>query len=231
MSTDTATTAPNPRDFLNIDALLSDEELMLRDTVRATPDWQRAYALDARVFCMELAGTLRPSLMEEVLQAVDYQGVHSYSFAPVPKRLERRLTWRANRVGQAGRRTPRAVPPWEPSPPRAADRRARARSAWRSTGLPRGRRSEANSPATAGVRGVGCGTSAARRSPPARPSRSAPSRPSFWLQGAFPKWTGKGKSYSRILSGSSGTREFGSSDPIRRATPQPPMVSPPVFFR
>jgi glutaryl-CoA dehydrogenase len=34
MSTDTATTAPNPRDFLNIDALLSDEELMLRDTVR-----------------------------------------------------------------------------------------------------------------------------------------------------------------------------------------------------
>ena len=34
MSTDTATTPPNPNDFLNIDALLSDEEIMLRDTVR-----------------------------------------------------------------------------------------------------------------------------------------------------------------------------------------------------
>ena len=34
MSTETATTPPDPRDFLNIDALLSDEELMLRDTVR-----------------------------------------------------------------------------------------------------------------------------------------------------------------------------------------------------
>ena len=34
MSTETATTPPNARDFLNIDALLSDEELMLRDTVR-----------------------------------------------------------------------------------------------------------------------------------------------------------------------------------------------------
>jgi glutaryl-CoA dehydrogenase len=34
MTTETATTAPDPRDFLNIDALLSEEELMLRDTVR-----------------------------------------------------------------------------------------------------------------------------------------------------------------------------------------------------
>ncbi|MFT7650022.1 MAG: glutaryl-CoA dehydrogenase [Candidatus Poriferisodalaceae bacterium] len=34
MSTETATTPPNPRDFLNVDALLSNEELMLRDTVR-----------------------------------------------------------------------------------------------------------------------------------------------------------------------------------------------------
>jgi glutaryl-CoA dehydrogenase len=34
MSTETATTPPNPRDFLHLDALLSDEEIMLRDTVR-----------------------------------------------------------------------------------------------------------------------------------------------------------------------------------------------------
>ncbi len=38
MSTDIATTPPDARDFLNIDGLLSDEEVMLRDTVRRFVD-------------------------------------------------------------------------------------------------------------------------------------------------------------------------------------------------